>query len=74
MKITLEYVYPPIPIRAHDWAAYDDQTYDGPGSPIGSGPTREAAIADLMTHLDEKQQELWDRYYVRAISTTTRMY
>lgn len=48
MKIKTEYVYPPIPLRAFDWCAYDDNTYDGPGSPIGWGPTEEAAIADLL--------------------------
>lgn len=29
------------------WQAYDDDTFDGPGSLVGWGPTREAAIADL---------------------------
>jgi hypothetical protein len=74
MTIKLYHAFPPVPFRHHDWMAYDDQTYDGPGSPYGHGPTREAAIADLMVSLDEEHQEKWDRYYVRALSTTTRMY
>jgi hypothetical protein len=52
MKIRTEFVYPPIPIRDHDWVAVDDDTYDGPGSKIGSGPTEAAAIADLMEQFE----------------------
>ena len=48
MKIRTEFVHPPIPLRDSDWSAVDDDTYDGPGSPIGWGPTEAAAIADLM--------------------------
>jgi hypothetical protein len=53
MKIRTEHVYPPIPDRSMDWSAVDDDTYDGPGSPIGRGPTEEAAITDLMERLGE---------------------
>jgi hypothetical protein len=34
------------------FAAIDDATYAGPGSPVGSGATPEAAIADLMWNHD----------------------
>jgi hypothetical protein len=53
MKIKTSYVFPPIPIRNFDWCAYDDNTYDGPGSVIGWGPTRESAIADLLEQLED---------------------
>ena len=29
------------------WWAWDEDSYDGPGSPLGSGDTMEEAIADL---------------------------
>ena len=48
MNIRTEHVHPPILRRDCDWVAYDDDTYDGPGSKIGVGPTEEAAIADLL--------------------------
>jgi hypothetical protein len=38
----------------HVWVAYDDNTYDGPGSIIGWGETREAAIADFMERMEDK--------------------
>ena len=34
------------------WMAIDLDTYDGPPAPIGWGPTKEAAIADLMERLE----------------------
>ena len=37
------------------WVAVDDDTYDGPGSPIGSGSTEQAAIDDLMEQLEERE-------------------
>lgn len=54
MKIRTEHVYPPIPIRSFDWCALDDDTYDGPGSIIGHGPTELLAIADFMEQWEEK--------------------
>ena len=54
MKIRTEFVYPPIPIRSHDWIAVDDDTYDGPGSPIGSGATEAEAIVDLHEQLGDR--------------------
>lgn len=45
-KIITEYVYPPIPDRRWDWRA----TREGwdLGEPIGEGPTKQAAIDDLL--------------------------
>jgi hypothetical protein len=45
---------PPIPDRRFDWLAIDDNTYDGPGSPIGTGATEQEAIADLLEQLEGK--------------------
>jgi hypothetical protein len=42
------------------WTAVDDDSYDGPGCPIGAGPTEAAAIADLMEQLDELSREVTD--------------
>lgn len=36
------------------WVAVDDDTYGGPGWPIGFGFTEEAAIADLKEQLEER--------------------
>lgn len=59
LRIHTEHVFPPIPDRSHDWAAYDDDTYCGCGEChclTGYGPTEAAAIADLMDQLDEEKQ------------------
>ena len=53
MKIRTDYIYPPIPDRRCDWVAVDDDTYDGPGCPVGSGRTEAEAIADLMEQLEQ---------------------
>lgn len=53
MRIKTQFVYPPIPIRSFDWSAVDDNTYDGPGSPIGWGPTEQAAIDDLLEQIQD---------------------
>ena len=39
------------------WTAIDEDTYDGPGSPIGIGPTEAAAIADLEEQLEPDPAE-----------------
>lgn len=51
--IHTEHVYPPIPERQYDWQA----TFDGyePGDPVGYGPTKEAAIADLIEQQEERE-------------------
>lgn len=54
MKIRTTYWPKPIPIRDFDWAAVDDETYDGSGSPIGYGATEEDAISDLNIQLETK--------------------
>lgn len=51
MKLRTEFWPKPAPDRGYDWYAVDDETYDGPGCPVGMGPTQEAAIADLMEQL-----------------------
>lgn len=49
MKIITSFDFPPIGTRDMDWSAIDDSTYGGePNDPIGHGPTREAAILDLI--------------------------
>jgi hypothetical protein len=48
MKTVTENICPPIPMRDSDWIAYDDDTYDGPGSHIGVGATEAEAISDLI--------------------------
>lgn len=44
--IFTEYVNPPIPMRGYDWRAYRDG-YE-PGCPLGTGRTRDEAVADLL--------------------------
>lgn len=34
------------------WVAYDDDTYDGPGCPLGTGDTEAEAIEDLFEQLE----------------------
>jgi hypothetical protein len=53
-KIITSYDFPPIPIRCFDWSAYQDGWE--PGLPFGRGPTREAAIADLLEQLNEEEE------------------
>jgi hypothetical protein len=56
MKIRTSYWAKPIPIRAFDWSAVDDATYDGAGDshcPIGYGATERDAIDDLKRQIDE---------------------
>ena len=49
MKIITNFDFPPIGTRDMDWSAIDDSTYGGePNDRIGYGPTREAAILDLI--------------------------
>jgi hypothetical protein len=56
MKIRTSYWAKPIPIRAFDWSAVDDDTYDGAEDshcPIGYGATEEQAIDDLKRQIEE---------------------
>lgn len=52
-RIHVEYVHPPIPVRAFDFCAtYDD--YSGePDDPVGYGPTRYDAILSLLEEEDQ---------------------
>jgi hypothetical protein len=45
----------------HEWIAFDDDSYDGPGSPLGSGETEEEAIEWLHEQLDERLREYNER-------------
>lgn len=40
-----------------EWTAIDDDTYDGPGSPIGSGSTEAEAVADLAEKMALPERE-----------------
>jgi hypothetical protein len=53
MNIKTRFEYPPIPIRAHDWYAWDDDTYDGPGSPLGTGESEQQAVEDLLSQVED---------------------
>lgn len=53
VRIRTEFVYPPIPDRTSDWSAVEDG-YEPP-MPMGWGQTEEAAIADLVEQLEEKE-------------------
>lgn len=54
MKIIVEFINPPIPIRNYDWQAtrwdYDE------GNLIGNGETKELAIANLLIQEFESNQ------------------
>jgi hypothetical protein len=52
--IKTSYVYPPIPIRNMDWAAWDDRL-GGDCSPYGRGRTEEEAVADLLEQMEQDQ-------------------
>ncbi len=53
MKITTQHVYPPIPIRTHDWmACLEDGDGDGPQ---GWGKTEAEAITDLKQQLEDEE-------------------
>lgn len=43
------------PRPAPAWLAIDDDSYDGPGSPIGEGVSEAEAIADLLTQTEERE-------------------
>jgi hypothetical protein len=39
--------------RHTEWSAVDDDSYGGPGSPIGTGATEAEAIADLLALIED---------------------
>lgn len=54
VNIRLVRINPPVPTELFDWVAINDDTYDGSvNDPIGYGPTKNAAIADLMSQIEE---------------------
>ena len=48
-KIITSFLYPPIPIRNHDWVAYLEGEEES--GPYGYGKTEEEAIEDLKEQL-----------------------
>ena len=57
MNIRTTYDPKPIPIRQFDWTASDDDTYDGPGCPVGYGGTEGEAVEDLLNQIDEEESD-----------------
>jgi hypothetical protein len=51
--ICVDFVFPPIPVRSFDWAAWIDGTEER--GCYGRGATREAAVADLYEQLEEEE-------------------
>jgi hypothetical protein len=59
MKLRTVHVHPPIPVRAFDWCAYDEERYDGAPDAgpqiIGWGTTETDAIYEFLVVLDDKE-------------------
>lgn len=53
--IIVSHVYPPIPTRSHDWCAYFDGAEEE--GKCGWGATKSAAIADLMQHACDSDEQ-----------------
>ena len=51
--IIVDFVYPPIPIRAFDYCAFFEGEEER--ARYGYGPTKEAAIADLLAEFVEEE-------------------
>lgn len=54
-EIVTSFLYPPIPIRSHDWCAYYDGQEEAGG--YGYGPTEADAINDFITNCQEAHDE-----------------
>lgn len=67
-KIVTSFVYPPIPIRTHDWCAYreDDEPNDNGHMRQGFGATEDEAIADLLMLEEEDYESDFQRAVERA--------
>lgn len=52
MQIQISHDCPPIPMRDFDYAAYDEDTYEG-GSTIGYGPTAFEAVVNFVEQLED---------------------
>jgi hypothetical protein len=50
--VAVSHICPPVPSNRFDWAAWDDD--QAPDGAVGYGPTREAAVAELLDELDER--------------------
>lgn len=55
LQVTVDYIYPPIPLRNFDWCAYDEN-YE-PGCPIGYGRTLREALEDYEEMYELKYDE-----------------
>jgi hypothetical protein len=57
VKVATEFIYPPIPIRTHDWTAYYPDLYDGAPDAgtqlVGYGETEADALRDLAEQAGE---------------------
>lgn len=53
--VRFEYVHPPVPSRQYDWQA--TVGYVDENSPIGRGPTKEAALADLIAQVMTDEED-----------------
>ena len=67
-KIITHHEFPPIPMRQFDWVAYRDGD-DEHGHRHGWGPTKQAAIDDLLRLEDEENEWLEDRAAQVALAT-----
>jgi hypothetical protein len=60
-KVKVVCCCPPIPDRSSDYAAYDDDTYDGApdagAQVVGWGATEAEAVADFWEQWNEKYDE-----------------
>ena len=56
MRIRVEHVFPPIPIRVFDWAVYDEDSICCDECPytVGRGETKEAAWLDFAEQIAEE--------------------
>lgn len=55
-KIVTAHWLKPIPVNGFDWSAVTED-YDGApdaSCPVGHGPTEEAAVADLLEKIEER--------------------
>ena len=56
LDIRVEYIYPPIPTRNHDWCAYDYNRQ--PDGPVGYGATSKEAVAEFFELLAMEEEEI----------------
>lgn len=56
-QIVTWHEYPPIPDRRWDWGAHGDSYEPGSELAVGWGPTKEAAVKDYLTEVDDAELE-----------------